>query len=222
MNVDREVPTGSSASAAMDAAEASARADERQAAEASDKKSAGGGSDSEAAKESATLEEAVTEAFEQELAAARRKADENWDRFLRAEADLVNQRKASERARKEALARQRRELLGRFLEIADNLDRAAQFDDAEREVLLEGLAGIRREIARIFEREGVARIESAEGAFDPNLHEAIGVVRLPGIETDQVVQVERAGYTMDGELLRPARVIIGQPAEDQGAGSVEA
>lgn len=190
MNVDKEDPTGQSASAAMDAAEASA------------------------GDETSTLEAAVAEAFEQELAAARRKADENWDRFLRAEADLVNQRKAAERARKEALTRQRRELLGRFLEIADNLDRAAQFDDAEREVLLEGLAGIRREIARIFEREGVARIEAGEGVFDPNLHEAIGVVSLPGIEAEQVVQVERAGYTMDGELLRPARVIIGQPAED--------
>ncbi|MCB0216850.1 MAG: nucleotide exchange factor GrpE [Caldilineae bacterium] len=163
--------------------------------------------------DAAELDAAVSAAFEQEIAEARRKADENWDRFLRAEAELANARKAAERARNEALARLRRELLTRFLEIADNLDRASAFKEADREALLEGLDSIRREVARVFEREGVSRIEAEAAAFDPQVHDALGVVPMPGLESEQVVQVERAGYLLDGELLRPARVVVGRPPD---------
>lgn len=170
---------------------------------------------SEATAES--VEASVAEAFEKELAEAHRKADENWDRVLRAEADLANYKKASERGRKDALNRQRRELITRFLEIADNLDLAARFEDADRDALLEGIAGIRREIGRIFESTGVERIEAEGAEFDPNLHDAVSVVPMPDVEREKVIAVERAGYTLDGGLLRPARVIIGRPVdEDSG------
>ncbi len=157
--------------------------------------------------------ESLSEAFERELVAARRKADENWDRFLRAEAELSNARKAAERARKEALSRQRRDLLSRFLEIADNLDRASDYQEADRQTLLEGLEGIRREVARVLEREGLARIDAEDADFDPNQHDAVAVVPMPGLDREKVIQVERPGYTLDGELLRPPRVVVGQPPE---------
>ncbi len=175
------------------------------------------GRDSEGAEENdveaSSIETSIAEAFEQELAEAHRKADENWDRVLRAEADLANFKKASERGRKDALNRQRRELITRFLEIADNLDLAAKFEDADRAALLEGIGGIRREIGRIFESTGVERIAADDAAFDPNLHDAVSVVPMPDLKEERVIAVERAGYTLDGGLLRPARVIIGQPAE---------
>jgi molecular chaperone GrpE len=168
--------------------------------------------------EDTNVEASIAEAFEQELAEARRTADENWDRVLRAEADLANYKKASERSRKDALSRQRRDLMTRFLEIADNLDLAAKFEDADRDALLEGLAGIRREIGRIFESAGVERIEAEGAAFDPNLHDAVSVVPMPDLDAEKVIAVERVGYTLDGGLLRPARVIIGRPLEGGSGG----
>jgi len=160
-----------------------------------------------------TVEQTVIAAFEADLAEARRMADENWDRYLRAEAELDNARKRSDRLRHEALTRQRRDLLARFLEVADNLERALDYADADPGALKAGLEGTYRAIVRLLEREGVQRIDADEAAFDPNLHEAVGVVTVPGIEDERVVSVEQAGYTLEGDLLRAARVIVGRPPE---------
>jgi molecular chaperone GrpE len=155
----------------------------------------------------------VVAAFEHELAEARRQADRYHDLYLRAEADLDNLRKRGERLREEALARQRRELLMRFLDVADNLERALAYSDAEPEALMAGVESTYRELGRILAREGVAAIDAMDAAFDPALHEAVSVVAVPGIDGERVVAVEQPGYTLDGELLRPARVIVGRPLE---------
>jgi molecular chaperone GrpE len=162
------------------------------------------------------VNEAVVEAFESELADARRQADANWDRYLRAEADLDNLRKRGERLRDDALARQRRELLLRFLDVADNLERALSFGDADPAALLAGVEATYRELGRLLSREGVARIEAMEAPFDPAFHEAVGALSVPGLDEERVVSVEQPGYTLDGDLLRPARVMVGRPVSDEG------
>jgi molecular chaperone GrpE len=158
------------------------------------------------------IDPAVVEVFEAELAEARRLADENWDRYLRAEADLENVRRRNARLREEALARQRREVLSRFLDVADNLERALAFADSDPGALAEGVDGTYRELSKALAREGVEPIAALDTPFDPQLHEAVGVVPLPDATEDRVVSVDRTGYTLGGELLRPARVIVGQPA----------
>jgi molecular chaperone GrpE len=173
------------------------------------------------------VDPAVIEAFEAELAEVHRQADQardeaeeargeasaNWDRYLRAEADLDNLRKRSERLHQEALGRQRRDLLGRFLDVADNLERALAHADADPSSLRAGIEGTWRAIGVMLEREGASRIAAEDAEFDPHLHEAVGVVTLPGLAEERIVSVEQAGYTLDGELLRAARVIVGRPAE---------
>lgn len=159
------------------------------------------------------VDAAVVAAFEAELAEAHRKADESWDRYLRAEAELDNLRKAAERQRADATARVRRDLLGRVLDVADNLDRALAHAAADPQSLLAGIQATAREVERLLEREGVRRIAAQDAAFDPNLHDAVGLVPVPGLEDEKVISVEQAGYTLNGDLLRPARVIVGRPAE---------
>jgi molecular chaperone GrpE len=150
-----------------------------------------------------------------ELDTERKRADENWDKYLRAVADLDNLRKRNVRLREEALERQRREVLGRFLEVADNLERALSHGGADPEALLAGVETTYRDLARILAQEGVQSMEALEQPFDPELHEAVGVVPLLGEGPERVVVVERNGYTVNGELLRAARVIVGRPS---GAG----
>lgn len=168
--------------------------------------------------------EALAAAFEAELAEAwrqaeesRREAEANWDRYLRAEAELDNLRKRGERQRQEAVDRGRRALLLGFLELADNLERALTHARADPAALLAGIEGTYRQVEQLLERAGVARIEAADQAFDPHLHEAVGVLAVPGLAEEKVISVEQAGYSLDGSLLRPARVIVGQPAGDGGA-----
>jgi molecular chaperone GrpE len=153
----------------------------------------------------------VVAVFEAELAEARRLADEHWDRYLRAEADLDNLRRRGRRQTDEALRLQRRDLLTRFLEVADNLERALAHAEADRASLVAGLEGTSRELVRLLSQEGVAPIAAMDAPFDPALHEAVSVVPLPGADEERVVAVERTGYTLAGELLRPARVVVGKP-----------
>ncbi|RIL11400.1 nucleotide exchange factor GrpE [bacterium] len=161
----------------------------------------------------AGVDQAIVAAFEAELAEAHRKADESWDRYLRAEAELDNLRKAAERQRADATARVRRDLLGRVLEVADNLERALAHATADPQSLVAGIQATAREVERLLEREGVQRIAAQDAAFDPNLHDAVGLVNVPGLDDEKVISVEQAGYTLNGDLLRPARVIVGRPAE---------
>lgn len=170
----------------------------------------------EAAEDAAAAEVAEGEQ-ETELAEARRRAEENWDRYLRAEADLENFRKRAVRLRDEAVERQRRDLLARMLELADNLERALAHSASDPAALTSGVEGTYRELTRMLGSEGVETIPALDEPFDPDVHEAVSVVPLPGAEQERVISVERTGYTVNGELLRPARVVVGAPAPT-GAG----
>lgn len=183
------------------------------------------GADAQDSPRAAGVDQVIVQAFEAELADALRKADEAqhkadevWNRYLRAEADLDNLRKAAERQRQDAVMRVRRDLLNRVLDVADNLDRALAFAEADPQSLLAGIQATARDLDRFLDREGVQRIAAQDAPFDPNLHEAVGLLIVPGVTDEQVISVEQAGYTLNGDLLRPARVIVGRPAEGGGGG----
>lgn len=164
----------------------------------------------EAPERASGVDDAVVAAFEHELAEARRERDEAADRHLRAEADLQNLRRVSEQRVREARDLARRDLLLRVLDVGDNLERALSFAEGEQGGLAEGVGATLRVLQHMLEREGVARIEAADAPFDPALHEAVGVIDVPGMDGERVVAVERAGFTLGGELLRPARVVVGR------------
>lgn len=149
--------------------------------------------------------------FVRELAEARRAADENHDQYLRALAEMQNVKRRNEERLKTIVEQQRRDLLLRFLDVADNLERALANAGAGGEALVAGVDATYRDLERLLEREGVERVAADGAPFDPMIHEATGVVPVAGLKAEQVVAVERNGYTVRGELLRPARVVVGQP-----------
>jgi molecular chaperone GrpE len=149
-------------------------------------------------------------AFEAAIAEANRRADENWDKYLRAEAELDNFRRVAQRRLEESVERQRRSMLEQFLEVADNLERALAHGDVEPQALVAGVEATYRELNRLLAREGVEAFDAMGEPFDPTRHEAMTVVYQPDVDTERVISVERPGYTLKGELLRPARVVVGK------------
>jgi molecular chaperone GrpE len=107
----------------------------------------------------------------------------------------------------ESSVREERErLLNRLLAVADNLERAlAHADDADP--LYAGvrltLDGLLAQLAK----EGVAPLQVLGEPFDPNQHEAVAT---DGSVGNVVVKVLKTGYTLNGALLRPARVVVGE------------
>jgi hypothetical protein len=104
---------------------------------------------------------------------------------------------------------ERRRLLNRLLTFADNLERALPHTD-ENESLRAGLQVILDDVRAQLAQEGVELMEALGQPFDPTLHEAVAT---DGTEGDLVVKVLQTGYTLNGDLLRPARVIVGSITE---------
>ena len=143
-----------------------------------------------------------------ELAAARAKADENWERYVRAAAELDNVRKRASRdvenAHKYALERFGKELLA----VKDSLELGLAVEDASVESLLEGSNATLKLLGATLERFGIVEVDPAGEPFDPELHEAISMQPSDNVEPGSVASVVQKGYTLNGRLLRPAMVIV--------------
>ena len=151
------------------------------------------------------------------LAAAEAKATENRNSYLRAVAEMDNFRKRSEReienARKFAIERFAQELVtvGDALEAGINAG-AANPGPA----LLEGAQATLRQLHRAFDKGGIKIIDPAGQPFDPEWHEAMTVQESREHPANTVLSVIQKGYSLNGRLLRPARVIVSKTPEGGG------
>ncbi|MGQ9501636.1 MAG: nucleotide exchange factor GrpE [Anaerolineae bacterium] len=131
---------------------------------------------------------------------------------LRLQAEMSNFRRRQEQRAEEAIAREKERLLQLFLPVADNLRRALETESAgsirdECTALREGVQLTYHELKRLLENEGVREIEALGQPFTPELHEAVATVADP-IRSGLIVEVVEPGYTLNGRLLRPARVVV--------------
>ena len=164
-------------------------------------------------RDASQIDEAGSENNELEVALA--KAEENWERYLRAAAELDNVRKRAtrdvEKARKFAL-----ESFGRdLLDVRDSLEMGlAAADTADADSLREGSAATLKLLETVMERFGVEQLDPAGEPFDPELHEAMTMQPSADAEPNSVLTVIQKGYTLNGRLLRPARVIVAAPPNE--------
>jgi len=142
------------------------------------------------------------------LAELQAKADENWERYVRAAAETENVRKRTardvENAHKFALERFGKELLG----VKDTLEMGIAADGASVESLIDGSNATLKLLGSTLERFGIVEVDPAGEPFDPEFHEAISMQPSDGVEPGSVVTVVQKGYTLNGRLLRPAMVIV--------------
>lgn len=160
-------------------------------------------------------EESLTDA----IAQAQASAQENWNKYLRATAELDNVRKRAardlEQARKFAVER----LAGELLEVVDSLERGVDAGaQTSAESLLEGSQATLRLLKSTLDKYGVTELSPAGGSFDPQLHEALSIQPGAGLPAGSVLAVIQKGYQLNGRLLRPARVIVAGGAPESVAG----
>lgn len=143
-----------------------------------------------------------------ELAAAKAKAEENYNKFLYAMADFENYKKRIERQFADIATAGKRSLIERLLPVVDNLERAVAHD-ADAETMRKGLEQTLRGFGQVLAAEGVRSYSVKGQRFDPAIAEAIGTqTPQPGVEDDTVVEEAQKGYKYGDEVLRPARVIV--------------
>lgn len=152
-----------------------------------------------------------------ELAQARADADKYLDMARRLQADFDNYRKRTQRENEEYRKYACSTIVQDLLTVVDDLDRALASTE-EDSVLVQGVRGVRSNLMKVLESNGLKEIAS-EGRFDPNLHEALCAVE--GDEDGMIAEVFQKGYTLNGKVLRYAKVKVTkktEPAEDSAAG----
>jgi molecular chaperone GrpE len=94
-----------------------------------------------------------------------------------------------------------------WLEAVDSMERALGMAEPTNP-LAAGLRALLEQMEAILERQGITRIGAAGEQFDPELHDAVGVVETDEVPDRTVVEVARSGYALGDRVLRPAQVIV--------------
>lgn len=140
------------------------------------------------------------------------KADENWERYVRAVADLENYKKRAARERSDAVSYANQSLLQKLLPILDNFEAAQAAADAAPEnsvqSLKSGVAMIQSQLKSALAEAGLEEIDAAGQPFNPNWHEAVSEQESVEVPDQHVLQQLRKGYKFRDRLLRPATVIV--------------
>lgn len=147
---------------------------------------------------------------QKELEEYKAKADEYLEGWQRARAEFANYKRRVERD--QVLARQNLtgDIVRRYLDILDDLERALKNrpQDGEGAAWAEGIELIYRKFLSVLEAEGVKQMEAEGQLFDPNLHEAITSEDAPDYDSGEIIEVIKKGYLLGDRVLRPALVRV--------------
>ena len=136
------------------------------------------------------------------------------DTFLREKAELDNFKKRLVKEKEDFVQFANERLLKEVIQIEDNMERAMTASNATLESLQEGVEMIQKQFATFLKNQKVKPIEALGKPFDPNLHEVLNQQESEETEENTVIQEYSKGYTLNGRILRSAKVVIAKkPAE---------
>jgi molecular chaperone GrpE len=138
------------------------------------------------------------------------------DQVIRAAADSQNTRRRAEKdvegARRYALEKFSADLLP----VVDNLERALAStagDDDALKPIVEGVELTLKSFIDVLAKYKVEQINPEGEPFDPQLHQAVGMVPNPDVEPNSVLHVAQKGYSLNGRVIRAAMVMVAKAPE---------
>ena len=144
---------------------------------------------------------------------ARNKADEHWNELLRAKADMENLRRRQARDLENAHKHALDKFVAELLPIYDSMElglNAANGEEASIDAVREGLEMTMKMFLSSISKFGLEQVNPEGETFDPELHQAMAMQEVEGVEANQVLTVAQKGYQFNGRLLRPAMVVVSQ------------
>ena len=151
-----------------------------------------------------------TRRLQQELEEALAQADEYLDGWQRSRAEFANYKKRVEREQAQVYQVAAGNIIKRYLDILDDLERALKNrpNEGDGVAWAGGIELIYRKIHSILENEGVKPMDMDGQLFDPNLHEAISSEPSDLHESGEIIEVLQQGYVLGERVLRPAVVRV--------------
>ena len=135
------------------------------------------------------------------------------DKHLRLVAEFDNYRKRMTKQAIEAEARGQADLVKAILDPLDDIARFAHVDPAVTDsvTLVEGVEMVEKKMAKALKSAGLEIVNPLNERFDPSLHEAVATESAETEDEDgTIARVYQVGHTFNGQLLRPARVVVRQ------------
>lgn len=150
-----------------------------------------------------------------ELEEKTREAEDNYNKFLRACADLENYKKRSEKEKSDAISYANESIIEDVLSSVDNFERALSHANGENnlESLRKGVKLTLDQMYSTLKKYGLQEIKSVGEKFDPSVHHAISHEETDEAEPETVVREFQKGYYLKGRLLRPAMVSVAKKPE---------
>jgi molecular chaperone GrpE len=177
--------------------------------------------DGEAAAEPVAIDTAPLDPAEMDADSLRVELEKITAQHARAVADYQNlRRRQAEERREHSRLTQKTQVLN-YLPMLDDMTRALDTVGDHAELAdhpwLEGVRMVQRKFLAVLEASGVERIET-DGDFNPELHQSVSTVAGP---SGKVMLVAQDGYTVDGVVIRPAMVLIGNGEDDTASAPAE-
>jgi molecular chaperone GrpE len=162
-------------------------------------------------------EDSVEDA-ETRLESAERKAEENYDLFVRLSAEFENFKKRSQREIEEFRKYANESIIKEILPVVDNLERAilsSSEDGNPDSCMVAGVELTLKEILKVFEKFGVTPVEAVGNLFDPAYHQAVMQEPSEDCPENTVIKELQTGYMLRDRLIRPAMVAVSSGKSDK-------
>lgn len=166
----------------------------------------------ESADTQATQEDSVDNAnveadLKAELEEAQKKADENWDKYVRLQAETENQRRRFEKQVDDAHKYASKKFIEAILPVIDSLEMGMQ-SEGDLDSIREGMNMTLKQFESVMEKFKLEAINPIGEAFNPEEHQAMSMQPCEDQEDNTVKMVMQKGYRLNDRLIRPAMVMV--------------
>ena len=176
--------------------------------------------DEEAAAE-IPLEEMSAEDLIKKIEELTEESKENYDRYLRSQAEIDNILKRNKKDKEEWVKYSNENLIKDLLQVIDNLENAINHSGNENSfnALIEGVELTLKGFKDTLAKSGLEEVKTIGEDFDPSFHHAVQEEMSNSIEKGKILKEFQKGYTLNQRLIRPAMVIISKGNSDDNGQS---
>ena len=146
-----------------------------------------------------------------------------YEKYVRLSADFENFRKRTEREKAALLAYGKKDFVEKLLPAYEVMlrqqahmqkEEADEKGSTQMQSLRAGLNMVLGELKKAFAAERIEKLDVVGKPYDPQTSEAIALVPAPADKDGQVLEEVQMGFSMEGKILRPARVVVGKAEEE--------
>lgn len=135
------------------------------------------------------------------------------DKYMRLYSEFENFRRRTAKERLELINNAGEDTIKAILPILDDMNRAIVNNEKSEDLkaVKEGFTLIQHKLSKVFESKGVKKMDALHQPFDAEIHEALTKIPAPKSKLKgKIVDVIEDGYTLNGKVVRFAKVVVGE------------